>query len=52
MLVWGFTAGLVDKLLALGGWEQPWGPEPYVERPAAPTEERRAAEIEEAIGGS
>ncbi|MEU4801167.1 CoA pyrophosphatase [Actinosynnema sp. NPDC023587] len=24
MLVWGFTAGLVDGLLALGGWEQPW----------------------------
>ncbi|GAC1327553.1 MAG: CoA pyrophosphatase [Mycobacteriales bacterium] len=24
MLVWGFTAGLVDRLLALGGWEQPW----------------------------
>ena len=24
MLVWGFTAGLVDRLLALGGWEQAW----------------------------
>jgi 8-oxo-dGTP pyrophosphatase MutT (NUDIX family) len=24
MLVWGFTAMLVDRLLALGGWEQPW----------------------------
>jgi 8-oxo-dGTP pyrophosphatase MutT (NUDIX family) len=24
MLVWGFTAALVDLLLALGGWEQPW----------------------------
>ena len=24
LLVWGFTAGLVDKLLMLGGWEQPW----------------------------
>jgi 8-oxo-dGTP pyrophosphatase MutT (NUDIX family) len=24
MLVWGFTALLVDRLLALGGWEQPW----------------------------
>jgi 8-oxo-dGTP pyrophosphatase MutT (NUDIX family) len=24
MLVWGFTAGLTDRLLALGGWEQPW----------------------------
>jgi 8-oxo-dGTP pyrophosphatase MutT (NUDIX family) len=24
MLVWGFTAGLVDQMLALGGWERPW----------------------------
>ena len=24
MLVWGFTAMVVDRLLALGGWEQPW----------------------------
>jgi len=24
MLVWGFTAALVDRLLALGGWEIPW----------------------------
>ncbi|CCH27632.1 CoA pyrophosphatase [Actinosynnema sp. NPDC047251] len=24
MLVWGFTAGLLDGLLSLGGWEQPW----------------------------
>ena len=24
MLVWGFTALLVDRLLALGGWERPW----------------------------
>jgi 8-oxo-dGTP pyrophosphatase MutT (NUDIX family) len=24
LLVWGFTAGLLDKLLQLGGWEQPW----------------------------
>ena len=24
MLVWGFTAGLVDSLLELGGWSQPW----------------------------
>lgn len=22
--VWGFTAGLVDRLLDLGGWAQPW----------------------------
>ncbi|MGD0684825.1 MAG: CoA pyrophosphatase [Streptosporangiaceae bacterium] len=24
MLVWGFTALVVDRLLALGGWEIPW----------------------------
>ncbi len=24
MLVWGFTAMLVDRMLALAGWEQPW----------------------------
>ncbi|HTP14748.1 MAG TPA: NUDIX domain-containing protein [Streptosporangiaceae bacterium] len=24
MLVWGFTALVVDRLLALGGWELPW----------------------------
>jgi 8-oxo-dGTP pyrophosphatase MutT (NUDIX family) len=26
MLIWGFTAALVDRLLALGGWEKPWDP--------------------------
>ena len=26
MLVWGFTAGLIDRLLTLGGWERPVGP--------------------------
>jgi 8-oxo-dGTP pyrophosphatase MutT (NUDIX family) len=24
LLIWGFTAGLTDRLLALGGWERPW----------------------------
>jgi 8-oxo-dGTP pyrophosphatase MutT (NUDIX family) len=24
MLIWGFTGLLVDRLLALGGWEVPW----------------------------
>lgn len=24
MLIWGFTAALVDRLLALSGWERPW----------------------------
>ncbi|HVF19861.1 MAG TPA: CoA pyrophosphatase [Mycobacteriales bacterium] len=33
LLVWGFTAGLVDALLRLGGWELPWGPGDLVDRP-------------------
>jgi hypothetical protein len=24
MVIWGFTALLVDRLLWLGGWERPW----------------------------
>jgi 8-oxo-dGTP pyrophosphatase MutT (NUDIX family) len=24
LFVWGFTAGLLDRLIAFGGWEQPW----------------------------
>lgn len=24
MLVWGFTGGVLDALLAMGGWERPW----------------------------
>ena len=24
LLIWGFTAVLVDRLLALAGWERPW----------------------------
>jgi 8-oxo-dGTP pyrophosphatase MutT (NUDIX family) len=24
MLVWGFTAGILARLLVLGGWERPW----------------------------
>jgi 8-oxo-dGTP pyrophosphatase MutT (NUDIX family) len=24
LLVWGFTAGLLDRLLAIGGWERAW----------------------------
>jgi hypothetical protein len=24
MLVWGFTAGILNGLLTLGGWEVPW----------------------------
>ena len=24
MLIWGFTGLVLDRLLALGGWEVPW----------------------------
>ncbi|MGO8955967.1 MAG: NUDIX hydrolase [Streptosporangiaceae bacterium] len=24
LIIWGFTALLLDRLLALGGWEEPW----------------------------
>lgn len=33
MLVWGFTAAVVDRLLALGGWEQEWDRERVEELP-------------------
>ncbi|HEY5985748.1 MAG TPA: CoA pyrophosphatase [Streptosporangiaceae bacterium] len=33
MLVWGFTAALVDRVLQLGGWEQPWDRERYENLP-------------------
>jgi 8-oxo-dGTP pyrophosphatase MutT (NUDIX family) len=26
MLVWGFTAGLLDQFLRIGGWARPWDP--------------------------
>lgn len=42
LLVWGFTAGLVDKLLALGGWERPWRPGEFYDRPV----------VEEVVGGT
>ena len=33
MLIWGFTALLVDRLLNLGGWERPWDPRNIRELP-------------------
>lgn len=33
MLVWGFTAGLLDRLMHLAGWERPWSREPVEELP-------------------
>ncbi len=34
LLVWGFTALLIDRLLALGGWERPWNAAQITELPA------------------
>jgi 8-oxo-dGTP pyrophosphatase MutT (NUDIX family) len=34
MLVWGFTAAVVDLLLAMGGWERPWDSGSTQELPA------------------
>ncbi|CAB5006829.1 MAG: NUDIX domain-containing protein [Actinobacteria bacterium] len=31
LLVWGFTAGLISRLFALAGWEQPWDHERVVD---------------------
>ena len=33
MLVWGFTAFVVDRLLAMGGWERPWDHETVADLP-------------------
>jgi 8-oxo-dGTP pyrophosphatase MutT (NUDIX family) len=34
MLVWGFTAGVLSRLLTLAGWERPWDHERTAELPA------------------
>jgi 8-oxo-dGTP pyrophosphatase MutT (NUDIX family) len=48
MLVWGFTAGLLDRLIALAGWEQPWDRMRVEELPAV---DRRLVEDERARRG-
>jgi len=35
LLVWGFTAGLLDRLMRLAGWEQPWNAADVRELPAS-----------------
>lgn len=37
MLVWGFTAGVIAKLLELGGWARPWDEQRVRDLPAAST---------------
>jgi 8-oxo-dGTP pyrophosphatase MutT (NUDIX family) len=34
MLVWGFTAFVIDRLLAIGGWERPWNTAAVTDVPA------------------
>ena len=34
LLVWGFTAGLLSRLLELGGWTLPWNTNDVRELPA------------------
>jgi hypothetical protein len=33
MLIWGFTAALLDWLLRMGGWERPWDAARTIELP-------------------
>ena len=41
LLVWGFTGGLLDRLLRLAGWELPWDGGPVHEAPTPTTQVRR-----------
>ena len=36
LLVWGFTGGLLDRLIHLGGWERPWDATRLVALPDEP----------------
>jgi len=42
LLVWGFTAGVLDAVLRLAGWERPWEPAEVLELPLDLREYRRA----------
>ncbi len=43
MLVWGFTAGVLDTLLDLGGWTEPWDQSRIRDLPRAPGESSSGA---------
>jgi 8-oxo-dGTP pyrophosphatase MutT (NUDIX family) len=45
LFVWGFTAGLLDRLLAITGWERPWNPERY--RPVPDDDADRGWRVDE-----
>jgi 8-oxo-dGTP pyrophosphatase MutT (NUDIX family) len=38
MVVWGFTAGVVNTLLELGGWARPWDESRVAPLPVTPTD--------------
>jgi 8-oxo-dGTP pyrophosphatase MutT (NUDIX family) len=44
LFVWGFTAGILDRLLALAGWERPWSDQRVEAVPEPPTLSWRDAE--------
>jgi 8-oxo-dGTP pyrophosphatase MutT (NUDIX family) len=44
LFVWGFTAGILDRVLALAGWERPWNSDRVEPVPEPPTLSRRDAE--------
>ena len=41
LLVWGFTAGVLDAVLRLGGWERRWEPAEVLDYPLDVREIRR-----------
>ncbi|MEV5693428.1 NUDIX hydrolase [Micromonospora globbae] len=50
MLVWGFTAGVLDALLEMGGWARPWSPGRLVDLPpvgATPAPSAGTDEVDE-----
>jgi 8-oxo-dGTP pyrophosphatase MutT (NUDIX family) len=44
LFVWGFTAGILDRVLALAGWERPWNHDRFEPLPEPPTLSRLEAE--------
>lgn len=55
MFVWGFTAGVLARLLTIGGWEQPWDTDRVVDLPEEALRlamrQRRVANARRSTGG-